>query len=404
MEGSIVILRAGWLPTRQANGLQTISMGHAFAKLGFETTLYYIPSPYVKNDPLRFCDLKPHIKLKPLPRAVFPIDKRFKLERLRSLPSFLHAFIWSGMVSYLTSGSKVDLFFVREPMVAWWLGRLGLPTVLEIHEMPKGWEQIFIRWASQYPSVKLVLAVTEHLRSDLRRELHVPSEKLLTLHDGVDLDTFSCSITKTEARQRLGLPLDMPLVVYTGQLSREKGVDTLVKAAPMLNGTGIVIVGGALLDKERLQRALQKQKLDENNVTLTGFKSHSEALLFQKAADIVVLPHSVRFVHSKYHTSPLKLFEYMASGVPIVASDLPSHREVIRHGENGWLVTPDNPAALAKGIHYLLENNAVAERLAKQATRDVQSYTWEQRAIEILTRLSISSHVNQSRKCVTSIS
>lgn len=387
MEGSVVILRAGWLPTRQANGLQTISMGHAFAKLGFQTTLYYIPSPYVKNDPLRFYDSKPQIILKPLPRAVFPINKSFKLEKLRSLPSFVHAFVWSGIVSHLTSGSKVDLFFVREPMIAWWLGRRGLPTVLEIHEMPKGRERIFIRWASQQTSVKLVLAVTEHLRSDLERELHVPSDKLLTLHDGVELDTFSCSITKKEARQRLGLPLDKPLVVYTGDLSGEKGVDTLVRAAPMLNGIGIVIVGGAPLDKERLQRVLQE--INGNNVTLTGFKSHSDALLFQKAADVLALPHSMKFVHSRYYTSPLKLFEYMAAGVPIVASDLPSHREVIRHGENGWLVKPDNPGALAQGIHSLLENNAVAQRLAKQATRDVQSYTWEQRASEILTRLSI---------------
>jgi len=387
MEGSVVILRAGWLPTRQANGLQTISMGHAFAKLGFQTTLYYVPSPYVKNDPLRVDDSTPRIILKPLPRAVFPINKSFKLEKLRSLPSFLHAFVWSGIVSYWTSGSKVDFFFVREPMIAWWLGRLGLPTVLEIHEMPKGREGIFIRWASQQTSVKLVLAVTEHLRADLERKLHVPSDKLLTLKNGVELDTFSCSITKKEARQRLGLPLDKPLVVYTGQLSGEKGVDVLVRAAPMLNGIGVVIVGGTSLDTERLQRVLQE--IDGNNVTLAGFKSHSDTRLFQRAADVLALPHSMKFVQSRYYTSPVKLFEYMAAGAPIVASDLPSHREVIRHGENGWLVTPDNPGALAQGIHSLLDDSAVAQRLAKQATRDVQRYTWEQRASEILARLSI---------------
>ncbi len=117
-------------------------------------------------------------------------------------------------------------------MIAWWLGRRGLPTVLEIHEMPKGHERIFIRWASQQTSVKLVLAVTEHLRADLESQVHVPSDKLLTLHDGVELDTLSCSMTKKEARQRLGLPLDKPLVVYTGKLSGEKGVDSSSKSSP----------------------------------------------------------------------------------------------------------------------------------------------------------------------------
>jgi glycosyltransferase involved in cell wall biosynthesis len=123
-------------------------------------------------------------------------------------------------------------------------------------------------------------------------------------------------------------------------------------------------------------------------VTFVGFRSHSDALLFQRAADVLVLPHSMKYVHSAYYTSPLKLFEYMAAGVPIVASDLPSNREVIRHGQNGWLVEPDNPGALAQAIHRLLEDRDEAEELAKQATHDVQRYTWERRAGEILMRSS----------------
>lgn len=390
MAGSVVILRTGWLPTRQANGLQTISMGHAFARLGFQTTLYYIPSPHVKNDPLHFDQSKPQITLKPLPRAVLPINKAFKLEKVRSFPAFVHAFVWSGIVSHLMSRSEGDLFFVREPMIAWWLGRRGLPTALEIHEMPQGKERIFIRWAAQQSSVKLVLAVTEHLRSDLEGQLHVAAAKLFTLHDGVDLEALGCSITKREARQRLGLPLDKPLVVYTGKLSGEKGVDTLIQAAPVLSDVGFVIVGGESAENEALRRTLQRMN-GKINVTLTGFRSHSDALLFQKAADVLALPHSMKFVHSKFHTSPLKLFEYMAAGVPIVASDLPSHREVIRHGQNAWLVKPDDPNALAQGIHTILEDRALAQRLAKQATRDVQGYTWEQRASEILRRMRIST-------------
>jgi len=381
--GSLVYICNGWIPSHQANGLQTVNMCSAFAKLGLRTTLYYIPSPHIRDDPLQYYHVKTPLIVKPLPRAVFPIRKNFTLEKWTSLPSFFHAFIWSGFVTHLVSQIKADLYFVRSPILAWWLGRRRLTTVLEIHDI-KGKEQIFIRKASHQASVKLVLAVTEHLRADLAKQLHVPSDKLLTLHDGVELDTFSCSITKKKARQRLGLPLDKPMVVYTGQLSTEKGVDTLVRAAPMLKGIHVFIVGHV---PEWLHRALRETKA--NNVTLVGFRSHSDALLFQKAADVLVLPHSMKFLHSAYYTSPLKLFEYMAAGVPIVASDLPSHREVIRHGENGWLVKPDNPGALAQGIHSLLENNAVAQRLAKQATRDVQSYTWEQRASEILTRLSI---------------
>lgn len=387
MEGSVVILRAGWLPTRQANGLQTISMGHAFAMLGFQTTLYYIPSPYGGNNPLHYYDAKPQITLKPLPRAVLPLNKNFKLEKLRALPSFLHAFVWSGVASYLTSGSKADLFFVREPMIAWWLGQRGLPTVLELHDIPTGGERIFIRRASRHKSVKLVLAVTEHLRADLAKYLLVPTEKLQTLHDGIDLTLSSPLISKEEARQNLGLPSTQPMVVYTGQLDTEKGVEILVRAAPMLSDVDIVIVGVGPLADGRLQRVIEE--LNATNVKMVGLKSHSDALLFQKAADVLVLPHSSKFLHSAYYTSPLKLFEYMAAGVPIVASELPATMEVLKHRENGWLVQPDNPFALAEGVRHLLGDKRLAGALARQAACDVEGYTWENRAACILESVGL---------------
>jgi len=387
MEGSVVVLRAGWLPTQQANGLQTISMCHAFAKLGLRTTLYYMPSPHAKNDPLDFYGAETPLMLKTLPRAVLPMRKSFKLERWQSLPTFFHAFLWSGFVTHITSRTKADFYFVREPMIAWWLGRRGLPTVLEIHDMPKGIERIFIRKASQQRSVKLVLAVTEQLRADLAKQLGVPAEKLLTLHDGIDLDTASCSMTKEKARRKLGLPLDQPLVVYTGKLDTEKGVEVLARAAPMLTDIQIAIVGGGPLADGGLQRIVRE--VNGTNVTLVGFKSHSDVLVFQKAADVLVLPHSMKYLHSAYYTSPLKLFEYMVAGAPIVATELPATKEVLRHGENGWLVQPDSPFALAEGVRHVLANRCLASALAHQATQDAKLYSWERRATRIMESLSL---------------
>jgi glycosyltransferase involved in cell wall biosynthesis len=74
----------------------------------------------------------------------------------------------------------------------------------------------------------------------------------------------------------------------------------------------------------------------------------------------------------------------MAAGVPILATDLPSIREVLRHGENAWLVPPGDPKALTEGIQHLLENPDLAERLARQARKDVRQYTWKRRAAVIL--------------------
>jgi glycosyltransferase involved in cell wall biosynthesis len=84
------------------------------------------------------------------------------------------------------------------------------------------------------------------------------------------------------------------------------------------------------------------------------------------------------------HTSPLKAFEAMAAGRPILASDLPSSREFLRHGENAWLVAPDDPAALAEGLARLLEDDALSERIARTAFEDAVAFSWDARARRLM--------------------
>ena len=86
---------------------------------------------------------------------------------------------------------------------------------------------------------------------------------------------------------------------------------------------------------------------------------------------------------SNAYTSPLKLFEYMASGRPIVASDLPSIREILTHERNALLIAPGNPQALTAAIRRLIEDRALGERIARQALEDAREYTWDRRAARL---------------------
>jgi glycosyltransferase involved in cell wall biosynthesis len=81
----------------------------------------------------------------------------------------------------------------------------------------------------------------------------------------------------------------------------------------------------------------------------------------------------------------------MAAGVPIVASDLPSLREVLTHGENAILVSPGDPKQLGHEIGRLLQAPELRERLTRRALRDVERYTWKRRAGKILDRLTTGS-------------
>jgi glycosyltransferase involved in cell wall biosynthesis len=96
-------------------------------------------------------------------------------------------------------------------------------------------------------------------------------------------------------------------------------------------------------------------------------------------ADVLVLPNPASALSSAF-TSPLKLFEYMASGRPIVASDLPSLREVLADGRNALLFEAGNPQALTAAIRRIKDDPELGARLAAQALADVHGYRWETRA------------------------
>jgi glycosyltransferase involved in cell wall biosynthesis len=88
--------------------------------------------------------------------------------------------------------------------------------------------------------------------------------------------------------------------------------------------------------------------------------------------------------HFAYYASPLKLFEYMAVGRPIVSSDHPATAEVVRDGETALLVPPENDDALADALCRLYDDPALRERLGDAAKQESTQYSWQARAEHIL--------------------
>src|SRR5262249_4782932 len=153
----------------------------------------------------------------------------------------------------------------------------------------------------------------------------------------------------------------------------EKGVDTLVRAVPLLEGVHAVVAGGTPDEMASLEALAAR--VGASNLTMTGYLPPSSVPAILHAADVLVLPHSGRFTHSALYTSSLKQFEYMAMQRPIVASDLPSTREILHNEQSALLVPPDDPIALANGIRRALEDRELRERLSAEAYRAVQGHT-----------------------------
>jgi glycosyltransferase involved in cell wall biosynthesis len=191
----------------------------------------------------------------------------------------------------------------------------------------------------------------------------------------------------------LGLPQDRAIIGYIGRfrtMEMEKGIPELVQAMAHLRSVNgkeplLLCVGGPLTTVPFYLDLALRCGIPSINLRFVDRVPNREVPFWMRAFDIAVAPFPYT-EHYAYFMSPLKIFEYIAAGVPVVATDLPSIREVLHHGQNAWLVKPDDPRALAQGIHQILNYSDVAEKLTHQASRDVQSKTWRRRASEILRR------------------
>jgi glycosyltransferase involved in cell wall biosynthesis len=177
-----------------------------------------------------------------------------------------------------------------------------------------------------------------------------------------------------------GLPEGEPRVLYAGQLYPWKGVDVLVEAVARLGRGRLVILGGipGEPDTARVRAFVERLGLS-SRTEMRGLVPQAAVADELRRATIVAVPF-LRTAMTERHTSPLKAFEAMAAGRAIVASDLPSTREVLRHDETAWLVPPGEATALAEGLGRLMDDRGRAERLARAAWDEAPRYSWDARA------------------------
>lgn len=177
---------------------------------------------------------------------------------------------------------------------------------------------------------------------------------------------------------------DSRTVAYAGTLQFWKGLDTLLHAMALAPGLRLRVVGGGKPEEEAALRKLARELCIEGRLELRGRVPQRElpALLAGCACAVHPLPagHAI----SERYTSPLKLFEYMALGMPIVAPDLPSVREVLRDSHGARLYGAGDPAALARALQEVCGDVALARSLGAAALRDAQGYTYGARAERLL--------------------
>ncbi|MDY7042156.1 MAG: glycosyltransferase family 4 protein, partial [Chloroflexota bacterium] len=378
------------LPTEKAHGVQIMKMCEAFAQGGAEVKLvvpFRVQTAQMRRvrDLWDYYGIRRRFDLIRLPSLDLIFLDRYLPGKFAYLPFYLQTLTFGAWAVFHALLRRADVLYSRDWMFVWlwlpwrWLRKCTL--VLEEHTFPHrgGWGARLHLAVSR--RVDRLVVITHRLK-ELYVAAGVSAERVLVAPDGVDLARFEELPDKVQARQQLDLPLAGKVLCYAGHLFAWKGIYALVDAASRLPDTMLLMVGGMAQDREKLREYLVERSID--NVRLVPHVPPTEVPYFLSAADVLVLPSTARQTISREYTSPLKLFEYMASGRPIVATDLPSTREVLRDGENAVLVEPDSPELLAKAIQQVLEMPDRGRQLAAQARCDVKTLTWERRAANIL--------------------
>lgn len=380
----IVLVANARLPSERAQSLQVVQAACAFARAGAPTRLLHAARTHTPELPAG-TDLFEHYAVPPGPRAevvaVRCIDWIDSVPRaLQYLPARLQELSFARNAARCVEREHTDaLCLSREVECARELIRRGRSKVfLELHRVPGGkTRRAWLREALE--GCAGVFAISGGVAEDLRAH-GVEPERLSIAHDGFEATRFADLPTREEARGRLDLPLDRKLVVYTGGLLVWKGVEVLVEAARELPDVLVVIAGGMPADVDRIRAAAAGLE----NVRLEGFQPPGRVRDYLAAADVGVVPNRSEPAISARYTSPLKVFEAMACALPLVASDLPSLRDVLEHDVDAVLVEPDSPSALAAGLRRVLDDDALRASLAERFHARAAEHTWDARAARML--------------------
>ena len=369
-------------PLERANGIQTMETCYALSERGHNVQLIVRPDTSLPaRDPFEFYGLTPNSRLtfEYVPVMGPPIARR-AVYLAHVIKRFLDFRQWSMI---FTRDLGVAAMVLKLP------SRLRAPVVYESHgyapvfaetlpELVTGKEsgsarklrRLEKRERQVWQCADGYVATTHVLVDELTRRFG-PRERLVTLGNAARIES--------DPRVGSGTPSGPPIAVYAGHFYRWKGVDVFLEALAHVPDLRGLLVGGYPGDPDEARlRALARQLGIGGRVTFTGLVPRAEVCRLVRSATVCVVP-TVDTPSARY-TSPLKLFEYMACGRPVIISDLPPIREVVEDEQTALLVPPGDVGKLADALRRVLADEVLAVQMTRRASEIVSKYSWVQRA------------------------
>lgn len=219
----------------------------------------------------------------------------------------------------------------------------------------------FVNWLIYYPIEKFLSYYTDVLitinKEDYKRAKKFNAKKIIYVPGvGLDVSKFrDIVIDKTQKRKEIGIPENSFVLLSVGELNRNKNHEVIIKAVSKLNNPHIyyIICGRGPLE-DYLKKKISELKL-ENQIKLLGFRDDINEIL--KAADVFVFP-------SYREGLPVSIMEAMASGLPVICSNIRGNTDLIKDGEGGYLVAPNDINGFAEKINFIYSNKTARENMS----------------------------------------
>ena len=257
--------------------------------------------------------------------------------------------------------------------LSWGLRRAGLPSIVHVQiEEAAG----LLRWALRRPP-RLIVTCARYLVDYVRRSLpeeHRQRQAIVAVPNAVDTDRYHPG-ERGAAKQQVGAPADVPLLLMLANLAPHKGQETAIRAVAILKQRGVPVAcwlagaerGGEGTYTAQLHNLIQETGVGDR-VRLLGFRKDTAELL--RAADCFLLP-------STQEGLPLAVLEAQATKVPVVAAPTAGIPEAIVDGQQGFLVAAKDAAGYAGRVEVLLTCPELRHQVAEQAFAKIQrEYTW----------------------------
>lgn len=363
----IAYIASSQIPSRSANSVHVMKMCQSFARAGHEVVLL------VPNRAARESGGDPY--------AFYGVENCFTIVR-RAWPGARGgSHVFGYLAARYARELGVDVVYSRSLPAAYFAALLKQWTVLELHTpvVDKGplCEWMFRRLVGM-KHVRRLVVITNALKRYLAERYRPCQVPMLVAPDGADAVQSVPQAVSRSGRMQVG---------YVGHLYPGKGMEVVANLARRCGYADFGVVGGLQEDIDFWSKELAGVR----NIRFHGYKPHAEIENIIHDYDVLLLPNQKR-VHASggggdigQWTSPLKLFEYMAAGKPILASDLPVLREVLVHERNCLLCSWDDPADWVRALWRLTNDPVLRQQLGCEARAMFLSmYTWDRRAERVI--------------------